>query len=380
MKNIRVELLQELFEENFVGYDELGASVSIWHRGEPVFNTAGGYQDRAKQTPWTPQTRVLIWSSTKGLASACLVHACMINQIDLERKVTDFWPEFGQNGKESTTLLHILAHQAGLSALRDREIPFFDRDNVVHALAAQQPFWMPGQTHGYHARTYGFLLDEIIRRITGSHSIGDYFRQVFGEPLGLDLWIGLPETLVHDVAPIQAPRKTRASSDEDLFYAELAKSDSLSHQTFSTPAHIPTASGMNDAKIRTACLPSFGGIGTAEALAHFYMALPDIFDEKTFQSISTSISDGPDRVLMIDTAFSAGFMKDPVHSGRKLRSLFGPSLSAFGQPGAGGSHAFIDPENQIAFAYVMNQMEPGLFPNPKSLRLIEKLYADCLSL
>jgi CubicO group peptidase (beta-lactamase class C family) len=293
--------------------------------------------------------------------------------------VAEFWPEYGGNGKADTTLLHILSHQSGQPALRNREISFLEREAVAESLAGQEPFWRPGSAHGYHARTYGFLVDELVRRIAGIN-IGAYFRKVFATPLGLDLWIGLPQELANDVAPIYAARRTREASGEDPFYSELAKQDSLTFKAFTTPAGLMVPSVMNRAEIRTQVLPSFGGIGTAESLATFYYRTfcePTFFSPERIAELSETAASGIDAILRVPTAFAAGFMKDPVSdAGQKLRSLFGPSSLAFGQPGAGGSLAFADPKNNVAFAYVMNQMEPGLLPNPKSLRLVRLVYGQ----
>jgi CubicO group peptidase (beta-lactamase class C family) len=371
--------LPDLFQENFTKYGEVGASVCLWRDGEVVASLADGFWDRQKTRKWTAQTRVLIWSATKGLASACLLNLCEREKIRLSRRAADFWPEYAENGKGDTTLLHILSHQAGQPALRNREIRLLDREQVTEALAHQEPFWKPGSAHGYHARTYGFLIDELVRRISGTN-VGAYFRDVFATLLELDLWIGLPEELVEDVAPIYSPRRARDTSDEDEFYAELANEDSLTFKAFSTPTGLMVASVMNRPKMRTQVLPSFGGIGTAESLAKFYYRTfcePTFFSSERIAELSQTLASGTDRILRIPTAFAAGFMKDPIsNSGQKMRSLFGPSSSAFGQPGAGGSLAFADPKNNVAFAYVMNQMEPGLLPNPKSLRLVRWAYGE----
>ena len=377
---MNVRPLADLFEENFLAYGELGASISVWHHDEEVWSAAAGFQDPEKTRPWTKDTRVLIWSATKGLASACLIHACTQHGLSLERRVAMIWPDYATQGKEDTTLLHVLSHQAGQPALRDTTVSVFDHDGVARALAAQEPFWQPGQAHGYHSRTYGFLIDELLRRITGGVPVGAYFRQVFGEPLGLDLWIGIPKDLAGTVAPVRAPRRAGSSPEENSFYQAFTDPASLTRKAFSTPAGLPTPSSMNDPKVQMHMLPSFGGIVTAESLARFYARIcePGIFDHGTIDAMSTLVVSGEDQVLHLSTGFGAGFMKDPVLNGKKQRELFGPSIQSFGQPGAGGSHAFADPENNLAFAYVMNQMEPGVFPNEKSLRIVRSLYACCL--
>jgi CubicO group peptidase (beta-lactamase class C family) len=387
--------LKEEFAHNFEARGELGASVAVYHRGEPIVQLAAGFQDRARRVPWRSQTRVLIWSATKGVVSACLLHACDRHGIDPDAPVIRVWPEYGQAGKERTTFRHVLSHQAGQPALRGEPVSILDHEAVVHALGAQAPFWEPGTRHGYHARTYGFLIDELVRRITGGVNVGQYFRQVFGDPLGLDIWIGMPETLTETVAPIQAPRKARETSSEDSFYAALNSPGSLSRLAFSTPSGLPTPSSMNAPSVRAHVLASFGGIATADGLARFYRLLctpNEFFNAETLLAVSNPVTSGIDEILKVPTAFSMGFMMDPVDDRaddavtvnapdpqgqkRKRRTLFGPSARAFGQPGAGGSHAFADPEHEISFAYVMNQMEPGLFPNEKSLRLVDAIYVQ----
>jgi CubicO group peptidase (beta-lactamase class C family) len=366
----------ELFAENFVQSGELGASVCIWRNGEEILHFADGYRDREKTMRWTKETPVLIWSATKGLSSACLVHAASEHGIELDRKVVDLWPEYGQSGKADTTLLHILTHQAGQPALREPTISILDHDAVVGQLARQEPFWKPGETHGYHPRTYGFLVDELVRRITHGTPVGVYFRLVFGDPLDLNLWIGVPESVVNEVAPIYAPRRPLVTESERLFYQALSDQGSLARKAFSTPAGLHSPSQMNDPKVRQHSIPSLGGIGTAGALARFYQTLcsEEIFSSETIRRIAATQCTGKDQVLRIETAFGIGFMKDPLDGKKKIRRIFGPELNAFGQPGSGGSLGFSDPKNGISFAYVMNQMEPGVFPNAKALRLVDYFY------
>lgn len=372
--------IAELFEENFARFGELGASLCIERHGEQVLNLAGGHCDREKQIPWTSKTPVLIWSATKGLASACLIHAAWTHDVHLHRNVADFWPEYAKEGKADTTLLHILTHQAGQAALRDPTISILDHEAVVAQLARQQPLWKPGDLHGYHARTYGFLLDELVRRITQGTPLGTYFQKSFAEPFALDLWIGIPDSSAARVAPIFAPRKAREPNAENAFYEALAQPDSLTRKAFLTPAGLNSPSMMNDPNVRRHSLPSLGGIGTAESLARFYALFCSdrLFPSERINQIGTVQCAGPDQILRVNTAFGIGFMKDPVVGARKIRSLFGSSFCAFGQPGSGGSVGFCDPENGVAFAYVMNQMEPGLFPNAKSLRIAKHLYDLCL--
>jgi CubicO group peptidase (beta-lactamase class C family) len=371
------EDIVSLFQENFASFGELGAAVSIWQNGEPRVELFGGFKDAKREQPWTADTIVLFWSATKGLGSACLLHALREQSIPLERRVADFWPEFGQAGKNAITLAQLLSHQAGLSAL-DEPVDVLDYPAVIAALEKQKPLWPPGTAHGYHARTFGFLVDECLRRITGQR-VSEYWREKFGEPLALDIWLGLPKAEQSRTATIYAA-KAGGEQNPAEFYRELAKPGTLVRKTFTSPAGLHSIAAMNTAQNRATDIVSFSGIGSASSLAKFYGMLANggeidgkrYFKAETIAWMSTTFAAGTDRILQIPTAFSAGFMKDPPGSPRRI---FGPSHSAFGHPGAGGSNAFADPENGIGFAYVMNQMEQSLLPNEKSRRLVEALYS-----
>jgi len=372
------ERLKPLFEENFSRFGELGAAVSVWQHGRPIVELHGGFRDAKREQPWTPDTIVLFWSATKGLGSACLLHALQEHTIGLERRVAEFWPEFAQAGKSEITVAQLLSHQAGLSAL-DQQTDVLDYPAVIAALEKQAPLWPPGTAHGYHARTFGFLVDELNRRITGQR-VSEYWRATFAEPLGLDVWIGLPEAEHPRAATISAAKSGGEQTPAE-FYRELATQGTLVRKTFTSPAGLHSIAAMNTKENRAAKIVSFSGIGSASSLAKFYGVLANggalegqrYFSPETISRMTTPLASGLDRILQIPTAFSAGFMKDSPGASPRI---FGPSASAFGQPGAGGSHAFADPENGISFAYVMNQMEQSLLPNEKSLRLVDAIYSE----
>ncbi len=394
------ERLEALFQENFEKFGELGAAISIWQDGNPVLDLYGGFCDARHERPWEADTLVLVWSATKGIGSACVLHALQEHRINIDRRVAEFWPEFAQAGKERITLAQLLSHQAGLCAL-DTRVDIIEYDAVIRALEVQKPLWPPGTAHGYHARTFGFLLDELVRRIEAK-TLTQYWREAFAQPLNLDLWIGLPEEQNSRVATVYAARSGKPPEPKN-FYSDLTTPGTLARKTFSSPYGLKSVSEMNNPAIRAQSIVSFGGIGSASALAKFYSMLANggkldgqtFFSGETIAWITTTLADGMDRVFQIPTAFSAGFMKDPAEvqgtavssppnskEGRignrpslATRRLFGTSPNAFGHPGAGGSHAFADPENGISFAYVMNQMEQSLLPNEKSLRLVDAIYA-----
>jgi CubicO group peptidase (beta-lactamase class C family) len=368
--------LKPLFRENFEKFGELGAAVSIWQDGKPVVDLYGGFCDARHEKPWEPDTLVLVWSATKGIGSACVLHVLQEQRIGIDRTVAEFWPEFAEAGKERITLAQLLSHQAGLCAL-DARVDILDYRAVIRALEAQKPLWPPGTSHGYHARTFGFLLDELVRRIAGK-TLSQYWREAFAQPLGLDLWIGLPEQENARVATVYAAKSGRLPEPKQ-FYLDLVTPGTLARKTFSSPYGLKSVSGMNTPVIRAQPIVSFGGIGSASALAKFYSMLANggkldrqtFFSEETIAWMSNTLADGMDRVFQIPTAFSAGLMKDPRNAAHRM---FGTSPKAFGHPGAGGANAFADPENRISFAYVMNQMEQSLLPNEKSLRLVDAIY------
>ena len=368
--------LKALFRENFEKLGELGAALSVWQNGKQVVDLYGGFCDADREKPWTTDTIVLVWSATKGIGSASLLHVLQQHKIELDRRVAEFWPEFAQAGKDKITLAQLLSHQAGLSAL-DQRVDMLDYDAVIRALETQTPLWRPGTAHGYHARTFGFLLDELIRRIAGK-TLSGYWQENFARPLHLDFWIGLPEKENPRVATIYAAKRGKPP-EPAKFYRDLVTPGTLARRAFTSPYGLNVISKMNDPQIRAYSIVSFGGIGSASALAKFYSMLANggkvngqtFFSPETIERMTTTLSDGMDRVFQIPTAFSAGFMKDSRDAARRI---FGPSPASFGHPGAGGIHVFADPENKIAFAYVMNQMEQSVLPNEKSLRLVDAVY------
>ena len=382
MTSSSLEKVAALFAENFTHLGELGASLSVWQDGREVLALAQGWQDREQTRAWTAETPVLFWSATKGLAAGCLLHALQEHGLDLFTRVAEIWPEFAQQGKEQITIAEVLSHQAGLPAL-SQPVPVTDYEAVITALAAEKPHWQVGDGHGYHPRTFGFLVDEILRRVTAGVTLRAYWQTHFAEPLDLAVWIGIPAEIGSHIAPV-FPARTAPPKDDD-FYRAFLTAGSFTAQAFSSPRGLHSAAALNQPGVLTTSYPAFGGVGNAHGLAKFYAMLAQggelngrrYFEPRTLGWMTATLASGPDRVLLMDTAFSAGFMRDPTDSHeRKIRTIFGPSERAFGQPGAGGSHAFADPEHGFSFAYVMNQMEPGVLPGPKSLRLVAALTAD----
>lgn len=369
---MNLSLLESCFQENFNLHGDLGASVSVWKDGEEILSLASGWCEREQERPWTKDTLVPFYSTTKGLASATVLLLLEKNNLSPEHQVQELWPAFPFPG----TIGELMSHQLGLAAL-DQSADVWNFDDVIASIEAQQePNWPHGKGHGYHPRTFGFLLDKLVRAMT-SKPLGEVWHKEIAAPLGLDAWIGLPEEQHHRVARLY-PGKQDKSDLESGFYHELHRAGSLVRASFSSPHGLHSVREMNEPRAWQAALPAMGGVGTASAVARFYQAacgaIP-FFSEQVMSWIQTMRTCGEDKILCTPTAFSCGFQLDPVDTAdRKIRHHYGISRRAFGHPGAGGSHAFGDPDSGLSFAYVMNQMEMSPLPGAKSLDLVAALY------
>ncbi len=359
------EPIHRAFAENFSSRGEVGASVCVWTDEGSVIDVAAGRVSReAPEGSWTADTLVPVWSTTKGPASAVLLSQLAAHGLDLAAPVARVWPELQAGG----TFGQLLSHQLGLAAL-EVEASVFEHAAAVVSLERQEPAWPPGTRHGYHPRTFGTLVEECVRRLAGA-TVGEVWRRDFAEPLGLDVWLGLPESEFSRVATVQ-PGKLGPRAEEAAFAREFGTPGSLTRRAFASLRGLNAVADMNTPAAWQLGHPAFGGVATARGLARFYHALAT---DSRFDHIrpwmEAALVDGEDAVLHMPVAFSAGFQKDPVHHGTKVRRHYGRSPRAFGHPGAGGSLAFADPERRFAFAYVMNLVSPGVMPNDRALSLV----------
>ncbi len=365
------EPVLDAFAANFDERGEVGAAVSVYLDGQPVVDLWGGVADPTTQAPWRDDTLVLVYSATKGVTAVCANLLIQRGLLDPEAKVATIWPEFAANGKADITVGQVMSHQAGLP-LVEGEFTLAESltwPTMVDALAAQKPIWEPGTKHGYHMRTYGWLVGEIVRRTDPQHrSVGRFWRDEIADPLDLDFWIGLPEDLEPRVAQLVPPetdlRAALAPFGDDLLLARV----------FSNPGGNFNYDAMwNTRQLRAAELPSSNGIGNARGLARLYAScIGEIDGQRTLNAATVAGATlervcGKDEVLMIESCFGLGFML-----GRAFGAANPPD--AFGHAGAGGSLAFADPDSGIAFAYVMNDLRFGAEGDPRSEELVRAVY------
>ncbi|MEI6416989.1 MAG: serine hydrolase domain-containing protein [Verrucomicrobiota bacterium] len=362
------EQLTTVFQQTLQDEPLGGTSLALYHRGEKVLSLYGGWKDASSTQPWEADTITLIWSAGKGIGVACLLHALQEKQISLDRHVAEFWPEFAQAGKEKITIAQLLSHRAGLAALDQKGLSLTDHEAIVQALAAQVPNWNYDGSHGYGARTFGFLIDELLRRITGVSSMSHYWCTQFADPLELDLWFGIPEAFLSKTASVIPPKTAPLPNDFGTAYADHS---SLTRRAFIEPGGNFSTLAMNQPVLRQASIISSGAISTADALAKFYSLLATQDDTRHFNSttrrwMETPLTSGSslDRVLMAETTFSAGFMMNGN------LNIF-PSQRSFGHPGAGGTIAFAIPERELGFAFLPNAMHHGILSGSRTQRFIE---------
>lgn len=360
------EPVREAFAANFAGNEDIGAAVCVYQDGRPVVDLWAGVADPDTGRPWERDTLQLVYSATKGATATAAHLLAQRGALDLDAPVAEYWPEFAANGKAEIPVRWLLSHQAGLVAL-DEPVPLDEAlawHPMTAALAAQRPQWTPGTAHGYHGRTWGWLVGEVIRRVSG-RSPGRFFAEEIAAPLGLDFFIGLPagernrvSRMVYRKPDIDLTTVPEESVPEDLrdLVAAWRDPNSLSNRAFAVtePANID----FDSPEVQAAELPSSNGIGTAHALARMYAALIGEVDgvrlltPETLALATEEQASGQDRVMLVPSRFSAGYMLPTT-----TIPMTGPG--AFGHTGRGGSLGFADPKHGIAFGYVMNHIIGG---------------------
>jgi CubicO group peptidase (beta-lactamase class C family) len=373
------ENVRDQFEKNFADGLEVGAAFAAYHRGEKVVDLWGGVADERSGRAWEEDTLVVVFSTTKGATAICANRLAEEGRLDVRAPVAEHWPEFAAAGKGTIPVEHLLSHRSGLAWV-DAPLTLEDAlawEPMIHALEAQAPSWEPGTTHGYHAVTYGYLVGEVVRRITGK-SVGTYFRDEVASPLGLDFFIGLPEALEARVAPLIGGFGGTADADADpeamAALAALIGPQSDLGRALSAGGAFSGADIFNTRPVHAAEIPAAGGITDARSIARMYAACIGVVDGIRLLSAAqvadatTQRTEGPDIVLLnLDLQFGLGFF---VPS--SLLQLGGPR--SFGHFGMGGSAGWCDPEAELAFGYAMNKMDLGLAGDLRSYSLVQACY------
>jgi CubicO group peptidase (beta-lactamase class C family) len=372
--------VRDAFAESFARGDEIGASVAVLIDGEPVLSLFGGFADPAKTRAWTADTLVNVYSTTKAMAAFCLHQLVEEGKVDLDAPVARYWPEFAAAGKAEVPVRWLLSHRVGLPAVR-KLLPneaLYDWDAMTSALAAETPWWEPNTRHGYHAVTFGWLVGEVVRRVTGK-SVGTVFRERIAGPLGADFHIGLPDALHGRAGELSAMVAQPApdSGGFNLMEAFLKEPEGMVAHAFMNPPSM--AFGPNNPAWRRAEIPAANGHANALGIAKVYGAVVApkagraVLSPASVERAIREQSVGKDAVLQLETRFGLGFM---IPQARR-DARFGPSERSFGHPGAGGSLGFGDPDARLGFGYAMNKMGPSILMDVRPLALIDALYS-CL--
>lgn len=360
------EPVREAFAANFDQHGDIGAAVCVYRDGQPVVDLWGGLADPDAGRPWERDTLQLVYSATKGATATAAHLLAQRGALDLDAPVAKYWPEFAANGKADIPVRSLLSHQAGLVTL-DQPVPLTEAlawEPMVAALAAQRPQWTPGTAHGYHGRTWGWLVGEVIRRVSG-RTPGRFFADEIAGPLGLDFFIGLPTGERDRVSRMvyQQPKVDLTAVPSEEIPPELRElvaawrdPNSFSNRAFrvTDPAEID----FNSPEVQAAELPASNGIGTARGLARLYAALIGEVDGVrllTAETLASAIKEqasGLDQVMVVPSRFSSGYML-PTESNAMTGS------NSFGHTGRGGSLGFADPAHGIAFGYAMNHIIGG---------------------
>lgn len=376
------EVRQEL-ERNFHERGEVGASVCVIVDGRTVVDLWGGLAERATQRPWKRDTIGVVWSCTKGAVALCAHILVARGQLDLDAPVARYWPEFAQASKDEVTVRRLLDHQAGLPVLRAPLRPggLYDWEYMIGRLAAEAPFWPPGTRQGYHAGTFGHLVGEVVRRVSG-RSLADLFRREVAGPLGLDFHMGLGEADEKRVALTVRPDPVPAGRTPWRFLAQAnAEPGGLQDLVIRNTGR---NHGPRDHETRLAhasVVPSAGAITNARGLAGLYAPLAlggaPLVDGVTLQQMAAASSaTAIDAVLLIGMRFGLGFMKssDNRRAAPGARDSLILSEDAFGHAGMGGSIGFADPRARLAFGYMMNKQGHGVLLNERGQSLVDATY------
>lgn len=361
--------VRDLLAKNIEDGQDVGSSFALTINGEPVIDIWAGHQDEARQEEWQEDTIINVYSTTKTMSFLCALVLADRGQLDFDENVARYWPEFAQNGKEEVKVWHLMNHAAGLSGLDQQMAPeeLYDWDKICGALAAQAPWWEPGTASGYHALTQGYLIGEVVRRVTGK-TLGQYFRDEIAGPLDADFYIGVPESEFDRICNLIPVGEGLAPADNDP--------GSIAARTFASP--FSPAPNSSTPAWRKAEIPAANGHGNARSVARLQAPLAckgsafgvDLMSRETAESVMKARISGDDLVLGGPISFGLGFgLNSDVMP-------LSPNKNACFWGGWGGSTILIDQDAALSASFVMNQMHEGVMGDPRSAGLLQQVYAN----
>ncbi|GIZ11112.1 serine hydrolase domain-containing protein [Pseudomonas sp. NCCP-436] len=374
--DLRFEAVKDAFASLFEDPQERGAALCIRIGGETVVDVWAGMMDKDGQHAWHSDTIANLFSCTKPFAAVVALQLVGEGKLELDVPVARYWPEFAAAGKERITLRHLLSHQAGLPALRQL-LPaeaLYEWSTMTTALAAEAPWWPLGEGHGYAPITYGWLIGELIRRVEG-RGPGESIAARIARPLGLDFHVGLADSQFERVAHIARGKGNLGdAAAQRLLRVMMSDAEAMTTRSFTNPPSIMTST--NKPEWRRMQQPAANGHGNARSLAGFYAGLLDggLLETELLAEMTREHAVGEDRTLLTATRFGLGCMLDQAEL---PNATYGLGRHAFGHPGAGGSCGFADPERDVAFGFVINNLGPFVLMDPRAQKLAQAL-ARCL--
>ena len=374
------EKIKASFQEIITQAPDSGAAVSIWHKGKNVVNLWGGLANKDTKAAWNEETKVVVFSCTKGLMSLAIAQLFQAGKISYDDLVVKHWPEYQGAGKEKTTIGQLVSHQAGVPFFAE-DIQFdqvINWDYMISQIEQESPMWVPGSEYAYHAITHGWLTGELIRRVTGM-SPGEYLAKELSSPLKADTWLGLPAELESKVAP------SYAHADLTSFFVDLkAKNTDAGNflirsltlgEAFSMNL-VGKNEGFNSQAVHAAEIPGAGGISTAHGISKIWSSVVHetdgirLLSDETVKYVTKVQSEGKPFTDLEPpySKFGMGFQLDSPARGYLTKF-------SFGHDGAGGQCAFADPEHKIGFAFVTTEMRGGEVEDTRATRLIGDLHS-----
>lgn len=366
------ERVREAFAANFSrgdDYEEVGAALAVYRDGKPVVDLWGGHKDAARARPWQRDTLANVYSTTKGIVATAVAILVEEGRLRYDDPVVKHWPEYGQHGKEKTTLAHVLSHQAGLPGFAEPTTVehLYDWKRSCTVLARQRPMWTPGRRTSYHAMTWGYLVGEVVRRATGE-TIGQVIGSHVAPRVAADIYVGLPQSLDALVAPMRRPRTPPSPSATPLPPEAIAAlvNPQLDGEVCNTRGW------------RAAEIPAANGHASANGIARVYAALANrglldgqrLMKAETIMGLTQAQKDRVDALLGFTDNWAMGVTFNQL-------GMLGPSPKTFGHGGWGGSFGAANLEARVGIGYVCNQMGAQLVGDPRCTGLCNAIF-ECL--